>query len=60
VGARNLLVEAAETGPAINVAGVDVSMLIGEIDERLADLAAHPNGPVLGPPSLRGTRRSDR
>jgi hypothetical protein len=60
VGARALLVEAAETGPAINVAGVDVARLIGEIDERLADLAAHPDEPALDPPSLAGTRRSAR
>jgi predicted metal-dependent hydrolase len=60
VGARVLLVEADETGPTVNAAGVDLAALIGDIDARLADLAAHPDGPVLGPPSLAGTRRSAR
>jgi hypothetical protein len=55
-GARALLVEAgggASGGPADNVAGVDVAVLIGAVDERLADLADHPDGPTLGPPDLR-------
>jgi hypothetical protein len=51
-GARVLLVEADTTGPADNVAGMDVGALIGAIDERLADLADHPDGPTLGPPEL--------
>lgn len=51
-GARALLDEARATGPAVNVAGVDIGALIGEIDLRLDDLAAHPEGPTLGPPVL--------
>lgn len=57
-GARSLLVEAHATGPAVNVAGVDIGALIGEIDLRLDDLAAHPEGPTLGPPDLARLRRS--
>jgi predicted metal-dependent hydrolase len=60
VGARALLVEARESGPAVNVAGLDLAGLIDDLDARLADLAAHPDGPVLGPPSLARTRRSAR
>jgi hypothetical protein len=52
-GARALLVQAETGGPAENVAGLDVGALIGAIDERLADLADHPDGPSLGPPDLR-------
>jgi DUF309 family protein family protein len=55
-GARALLVEAGgggRGGPADNVGGVDVAALIGAVDERLADLADHPDGPTLGPPDLR-------
>jgi hypothetical protein len=58
-GARALLVEAGTGGgggssrPADNVAGIDVVALIAAVDERLADLADHPDGPTLGPPDLR-------
>ena len=52
-GARALLVEARTTGPAVNVASVDLTTLIDEIDRRLDDLVAHPEGPTLGPPDLR-------
>ena len=52
-GARVLLSEAAEDGPAINVARVDIDALLDAIDLRLADLAAHPDEPTLGPPVLR-------
>jgi hypothetical protein len=52
-GARARLVEAAEDGPALNIARLDIHALIGEIDLRLADLAAHPDGPNLPPPTLR-------
>jgi len=52
-GARSLLEEARTTGPAVNVAGVDLVALIAAIDARLADLAEHPSGPTLGPPELR-------
>jgi predicted metal-dependent hydrolase len=52
-GARSLLEEARTTGPAVNVAGVDLVALIAAIDLRLADLAEHPSGPTLGPPDLR-------
>jgi predicted metal-dependent hydrolase len=49
-GARGRLVEAAEA-PS-NVAGIDLNALIADIDLRLADLAAHPDDPTLGPPVL--------
>ena len=52
-GARRLLDEARTTGPAVNVAGLDLPGLIAAIDERLIDLADHPTGPTLGPPALR-------
>jgi predicted metal-dependent hydrolase len=52
VGARALLVEAEAHGPADNVAGVDLGALVAEIDLRVADLAANPDGPTLGPPDL--------
>jgi predicted metal-dependent hydrolase len=52
-GARRLLEEARTTGPAVNVARVDLPALIAAIDMRLADLADHPGGPSLGPPDLR-------
>ena len=61
-GARALLEQAreddGEVRPADAVAGLDVARLIGDIDARLADLAAHPEGPTLGPPELARTRRS--
>jgi len=56
-GARGLLVEALETGPTDNVARVDVEALLTEIDARLADLAANPDRPTLGPPILRRSAR---
>ena len=52
-GARALLEEARSTGPAVNVAGVDLDALLAAIDARLADLADHPSGRTLGPPDLR-------
>jgi predicted metal-dependent hydrolase len=51
-GARVLLEDARSTGPAVNVARVDLPALIAAIDARLADLVAHPSGPTLGPPDL--------
>ena len=51
-GARALLEEARTTGPAINVAGLDLPALVAAIDARLDDLADHPSGPTLGPPAL--------
>ena len=48
-GARALLVEAAEDGPAVNVARLDIDDLVEAIDLRLADLAAHPDGPTPRP-----------
>lgn len=51
-GARALLAEAAEDGPAVNVAEIDVEALLEAIDLRLADLAAHPDDPTLPPPTL--------
>ena len=56
-GARALLVEAATDGPAVNVARLDIDDLIKAIDLRLADLAAHPDGPHLPPPILRRSAR---
>jgi predicted metal-dependent hydrolase len=56
-GARGLLVEAATDGPAVNVARLDIDDLINAIDLRLADLAAHPDGPNLPPPILRRSTR---
>jgi hypothetical protein len=56
-GARGLLIEALETGPTDNVARVDVDALLTEIDARLADLAANPDRPTLGPPILRRSAR---
>jgi len=56
-GARVLLVEAAIDGPADNVARLDIDDLVDAIDLRLADLAAHPDGPHLPPPILRRSAR---
>lgn len=59
-GARALLIDALETGPAENVARIDVAALVTEIDRRLADLAANPEHPTLGPPSLPRTVPTNR
>jgi hypothetical protein len=59
-GARALLDQALATGPLQNVAGIDLEGLIGDVDARLADLVAHPDGPTLGPPYLARSRRSAR
>ncbi len=59
-GARVLLVRALETGPAANVAGIDLGALLDAIDARRTDLTAHPEGPTLGPPSFARAARSDR
>jgi hypothetical protein len=59
-GARALLDQALATGPLQNVAGIDLEGLIGDVDARLADLVAHPDGPTLGPPDLARSRRSAR
>jgi predicted metal-dependent hydrolase len=56
-GARALLVEAAENGPSVNIAQLDVEALVEAIDLRLADLVAHPAGPNLPPPILRRSTR---
>jgi hypothetical protein len=52
VGARALLLQASTDGPAVNVAKVDIDALIAAVDLRLDDLAAQPDRPTLGPPSL--------
>ena len=57
-GARDLLGQALDGGPGENAAGVDLAALIDAVDARLADLAAHPKDPTLGPPELARTRRS--
>jgi hypothetical protein len=57
VGARALLLQASVDGPADNVAGVDLGALLTDIDARLADLTANPDGPTLGPPVLRRSPR---
>lgn len=60
-GARRLLVDARSAGwpgsipgPVIGDVGVDdIDALVEAIDRRLADLAAHPTEPTLGPPDIR-------
>jgi DUF309 family protein family protein len=58
-GARARLVESEEDRQAsgLPTAWLDVPGLIVAIDVRLADLAAHPDGPTLGPPDLPGSAR---
>jgi hypothetical protein len=53
-GARARLVEADEERRAAGLPTpwLDVPAMIAAIDLRLADLAAHPNRPTLGPPEL--------
>lgn len=53
-GARARLVEAVEERAAAGLPTpwLDVPAMIAAIDLRLADLAAHPNRPMLGPPEL--------
>lgn len=53
-GARARLAEAEEDrqGPGLPAPWLDVPSLIAAIDLRLADLAANPDGPTLGPPDL--------
>jgi hypothetical protein len=55
-GARARLVESVEdrTAAGLPPAWLDVPALVAAIDDRLADLAAHPAGPTLGPPVLPG------
>lgn len=49
-GSRSWLIEASVAEPRRG--GLDLSALIDDVDRRLADLAAHPTGPTLGPPDL--------
>jgi hypothetical protein len=53
-GARVRLAEAAEepAAPGQSGAWLDLPGLIADVDLRLADLAANPSGPTLGPPVL--------
>jgi hypothetical protein len=53
-GARSRLVEAIEDRLAAGLpdSWLDVGALVEAIDVRLADLAANPTGPTLGPPDL--------
>ena len=53
-GARARLVEADEERVAAGLPGtwLDVPKLVTAIDLRLAELAANPEGPTLGPPEL--------
>ena len=53
-GARDRLVEGA---PAASSTGIDVETLVADIDARLADLRAHPDGATLPPPTLTRTIR---
>lgn len=48
-GARERLLDGATAGDLV---GLDIDALIGDIDRRLADLDAHPDGPTLPPPTL--------
>jgi predicted metal-dependent hydrolase len=48
-GARARIVEGRSASVAV---GVDADELIPEIEARLADLQAHPDGPTLPPPTL--------
>lgn len=50
-GAQAWLVEASLAEPRRG--GLDLTVLIAQVDRRLADLAAHPTGPTLGPPVLK-------
>jgi hypothetical protein len=50
-GARAWLVEASLGEPRRG--GLDLTVLIAQVERRLADLAAHPTGPTLGPPVLK-------
>jgi predicted metal-dependent hydrolase len=55
-GARSRLAEAAAKGPSVATPDgtrLDLQELLGAIDLRLADLAAHPIGPTMEPPILR-------
>lgn len=56
-GARIRLVEAQEDfrPPGVGDSWLDLAGLIAAIDLRLADLAANPSGPTLGPPELPGS-----
>jgi predicted metal-dependent hydrolase len=58
-GARSRLVEAIEDrlGAGLPDSWLDVNALVEAIDLRLADLAAHPTGPTLGPPDLQRSAR---
>jgi hypothetical protein len=58
-GARARLTEAEQDRLAAGLPAswLDVPGLITEIDLRLADLAAHPDGPTLSPPRLPGSAR---
>jgi len=57
-GARTLLLDASAGGPGVERVGIDTGALIVAIDLRLADLAAHPDRPTVGPPTLARRRRS--
>lgn len=59
VGARARLAESEEErhGAELPAPWLDVPGLIVAIDVRLADLAANPDGPTLGPPDLPGSAR---
>lgn len=50
-GARSWLIEGSVAEPRRG--GLDLAVLIAQVDRRLADLVAHPKGPNLGPPVLK-------
>ena len=55
-GARARLAESALHAPNVGIpdgSRLDLVALVTAIDLRLADLAAHPDGPTLEPPGLR-------
>lgn len=49
-GARAWLAESSVAEPSRG--GIDLAVLVDEIDRRLADLTANPTGPTLGAPNL--------
>jgi hypothetical protein len=55
VGARSRLIEPGARDAGAELAGLDVARLVGDIDDRVAELRLSPASPRLGPPVLRRT-----